>query len=146
VLHPEGAVVGRTIVSPDAEDGVGVGADVDVDTEVDVVIGADVLIRRAPQTRPLWVPLFKAFFSQQSLVVGSHETPTQVEAVLQRVMQESRLSSVRALLELMSEYMLSLKQAIWKLSPPAVKVVPSLDGQESELGVLDDAPMSKIVC
>jgi len=96
---------------PDAEVGVGVGVDVDVDTEVDDVTGEAVSIRRAPQTRPLWEPLFKVFFNQQALVVGSHETPTQVEAVLHKVMQESRLSSVRAPV-LISEYMLSLKQAI----------------------------------
>jgi len=113
VLHPEGAVVGRTICEPDAELGVGVGVAVGVNvvTEVDDVIGAEVSMRRAPQTRPLWEPLFKAFFNQHALVVGSHETPTQVEAVLQSVMQESRLSSVRAPV-LISEYMLSLKQAI----------------------------------
>jgi len=117
VLHAEGAVVGLATVELD-EDEVDVGTEVDEgaemedDTEVDEVMGAEVSIRRAPQTRPLWEPLFKAFFNQHALVVGSHETPRQLEAVLHSVMQESRLGSFRAPV-LMSEYMLSLKQAIW---------------------------------
>ena len=59
------------------------------------------------------MPLLVAFLVQQELVVGIHETSMQVSVCAQREMQESRVNVEAAPSGWMSEYMLSLKQAIW---------------------------------
>ena len=70
-------------------------ADVDVDVGFADGVGSDeveVVKRRAPQTRPLWVPLLVAFLVQQELVVGIQETSMQVSVCAQSEMQESSVN------------------------------------------------------
>lgn len=71
------------------------GADVDVDVGVADGVGfveVEVVRRRAPQTRPLWVPLLVAFLVQQELVVGIQDTSMQVSVCAQSEMQDSRVN------------------------------------------------------
>jgi len=73
----------------------------DAGAEVEVVVAladgvgleeVEVVRRRAPQTRPLWVPLLVAFLVQQELVVGIQETSIQVSVCAQSEMQDSRVN------------------------------------------------------